>query len=263
LFCILEIKEKKKRLFKKNYAFYAEKRVIPGLAVFEKLTAYSYNGKVDFPRLREHLRGFSRWIVLSDGCVLPPDSGLFSFSSNELKKRLVFNSAVSLLKQVGREYPNVLLVDKKGDFSGEIEKIVPHVRNLTVMTESSLRYDYSVQEIFEDSGAVVKIIKWNENAPFSNVVISVSESGVNPLSISFLKTNGNKNIVLRGEGFYISDEILKYKPENISFYPFAGALYSLSSVKTLGEGEFNSFIVNNRVISAQSAVKMLDTFPDF
>ncbi|MCR4564422.1 MAG: hypothetical protein K5755_07310 [Clostridiales bacterium] len=260
MFCILDIKDRKRRFFHKNPPYFAEKIVIPKKAVFEKLTVFSYSGKCDFYAVKEHLKAFSKSVILAENCVLPDSSGLFEFSSNELKARMIFNSAVKLMENVGnRRNITFTLADKTGDFSSLAEEIIPYAGRVNVITDNPVRYRYTSDEIFDNYGAVVSVGEWSNAVPDTDVFVSLSSTGFSPLAVSVKNRKNNGFITLEGDNFTLPDGILKYKPSNVKNYPFASALYSLSSVKTLGGMNYRSFTVNSRQITLNSAAKMLDT----
>ena len=260
MFCILEIKERKKRLFHKNPPYSAVKTVIPKTAVFENITVFSYSGKCDFYSVREHLKSFSKSVILAENCTLPDSSGIFEFSSNDLRARMTLNSALFLLEGIKKKRDvSLVIADKAGSFSAFAEEFVPLAGRVKVITESLLRYNYASQEIFEDYGAVVSVDGWTACVPDADVFVSLSSSGFSPMSVTVKNRTQNSFITLEGDTFLLPECYEKYRNVNVSPYSFASALYSLSSVRELGEMKYNSFTVNGRQITLDSAVKMLDT----
>ena len=256
MFCILEIKD----LFKSNPPFYAVKTVIPKTAVFESLTAFSYSGKCDFHAVREHLKSFSKSVIFAENCDLPASSGIFEFSSNELRARMTLNTALLLLESVrNRHNISLTLADKTGVFSDYLIDFVPFAKRVNVITDNLLRYRYASLDVLENYGAVVSAGEWSGAIPDSDVFVSVSQSGFSPMSVAVKNRTRNSYISLVGDGFTLPEKYEKYRKENIPNYAFASALYTLSSVKELGEMKYDSFTVNGRSISLDCAVKMLDT----
>jgi len=260
LFCILEIKDRKRRLFRKNPPYYSEKKVIPKKAVFEELTVFSYSGKCDYYSVREHLKAFSKSVIFAENCNLPSDSGIFEYSSNELKANMVLNTALILLGGITNKRGLKLTVaDKTGVFSDSLERIITLAGKISVMTENSLRYRFSSQEVYENFGAIVTVNEWSNAIPDTDIFISLSSGGFSPLSIAVKNRVGNSFVTLKGSNFSLPDDLMRYKPENVDKYRFASALFSLSGVKQLGSMKYDSFTVNSRDLTLDSAAKMLDT----
>ncbi len=260
MFCILEIKERKRRLFHNNPPYYSEKKVIPKKAVFEELTVFSYSGKCDYYSVREHLKAFSKSVVLAENCNLPSDSGIFEYSSNDLKANMILNTALILLGGINNKRGLKLTVaDKTGAFSDRLEKIITLAGKINVLTENFLRYRFSSQEVYENFGAVVTVSEWNNAIPDTDIFISLSTGGFSPLSISVRNRIGNSFVTLDGGSFSLPDDLIGYKPENVDKYRFASALFSLSGLKQLGGMKYDTFTVNSRDLTLDSAAKMLDT----
>jgi len=261
LFCIFNIQERKKKLFKKNPPYRTEKVIIPKKAVFEKLTAFSYNGKTDFNAVKGHLHSYSKWLVLSENCVLPENSGLFAFRSNKLYSQMLFNSLVKIFSSSNAAFCrlSLLIIDKTGDFSSRLSELVSFAGRITVMTENSLKYNYCAEEIFDEYGAVVNVIDYNSRMPDAFVTLSLTEGSRYSMCIMIKNSLQGGKIRLTGGDFTLPFELAKYKPDEVDNYAFASALYSLCSVKELGKIAFDCLRCNSRSIMYESAVKMLDT----
>lgn len=264
MFCVLSIKERKKRLFHSNPPYKAEKTVIPKTAVFEKLTVYSYRKRVDYRAVKEHLKAFSKSVIFSNGTVAPVESGIFGFSSSDLKAHMTFNSAVALLENIkNKKRLSLVLADKTGEYSLFLEKAVSLAGNVTVMTDNKLRYGFAAEEVYEKLGAVVKIVPFDSKTDNCDFFVSLSASGKSPLSLSVKNTSQNSFIRLEGRDFTLPDRIKQYMPESVNAYSFASALFSLSGVKELGSICYDTFSVNSRIVTFSSAFKMLDTLLKF
>ena len=93
----------------------------------------------------------------------------------------------------------------------------------------------------------------------TDIFISLSSGGFSPLSIAVRNRIGNSFVTLKGSNFLLPDDLIRYKPENVDKYRFASALFSLSGVKQLGSMKYDTFTVNSRDLTLDSAAKMLDT----
>lgn len=260
MFCVLNVKERKRRIFHGNPPYKSEKIIIPKTAVFEKLTVFSYGKKIDYRAVKEHLKSFSKSVVFCEGVVLSADSGIFEYRSDELKAYMTFNSAVRLLDAVkNKKRLNLVLADKTGDYSLFLERAVLLAGNVTVFTDNSLRYQFAADEVYENYGAIVNIKPFDSKMSDCDVFISLSSSGRYPLSICVKNISQGGFVRLQGDGFTLPERIKKYIPDSVNCYSFVSALFSLSAVRELGSICYDSFLVNSRPVSVSSAFKMLDT----
>ncbi|MBE6836250.1 MAG: hypothetical protein E7515_08405 [Ruminococcaceae bacterium] len=264
MFCILKTEKRKKRIFHKNPPYNAVKTVIPKTAVFEELTVYSYNNRADYYAVKEHLKAFSKSVIFENETFLPKESGIFEYSSNDLKAQMTFNSACYLLeKYKGKNRLKLTVIDKTGNYSALLERLVMLAGQIDVITGDVFRYRYVADEIYENFGAVVNVRDRKSKAEYADITVSLSADGEYPLSITLRSRADKKLYSLVGESFSLPEKIAKYKPENVENYKFASALFSLSGLKKLGEMKYDTFTLNSRTVTLDSAAKMLDTLLNF
>ena len=260
----MNITERKRKLFHNNIPYSAEKTVIPKTAVFERLTVYSYGKKTDYSAVREHLRGFSKSVIMCRDCVLPAESGIFEFSSDELRAHMTFNSLEGLLTGVkNKNRLKLAAADRTGRYSFLLGRTVSLAGEVTVLTDNEMKYSFASQEVYEEYGAVVNIRPFQSSIPDCSVFVSLSSGGPYPLRILIKNAAAGGFVSLSGNSFSFPAKIEKYVPENVDRYSFASALFSLSGVKELAKLHYDTFEVNSRLISFPEALKMLDTLLKF
>ena len=261
---MLDVKKRKRKLFAKNPPYKAMKVVIPKTAVFERLTVYSYGKRTDYRAVKEHLKAFSKSVILCQDSVLPVESGIFEFSSADLKAYMTFNSLERLLDGIKEKRRiSLVIADRTGDYSSFLERAVLLAGRVTVLTDNKMRYCFTADEIYETYGAVISIQPFSSKMPECDVFISLSNSGVFPLSVCVKNRAEGGYIRLTGSDFTLPESIKRFMPSTVNPYAFASALFTLSNVRALGKMGFDSFNIGSRRITAETAVKMLDTLLKF
>lgn len=254
MFVLLEFVHKDMNFKEKIYDWFSSpdillERVEPetGLAFF-KMQVSTHKGKIPFDAICKVLGPLKDFVILKKGQTLPENCPLSLFKGNNLRKKLLFNSAVHTIGLMGLSpfSLSVTVVDRFADFIEDIEKLVFLCGEIRIVTDERRKYNRLSHFLLEKYGVTVLI---SETAEFfckdSSFIISDKGNEI-PLGFSGVAFSGEKKII-NGKLFYPGEIYLppKYRklcPEGFDEKLFAFALYERCTVRELQKFKFKDLL---------------------
>ena len=182
---------------------------------------------IDWRMVAEAAGGSRRCMLIPEAVTLPLNAGIETFEPKVMPLLTALNSAANFCKSTVKH--NVLVVDRKAVLAEYIDRIVPHVRAITVVTDLPESYYESAVRIMESFGASIKICSdVKDGNKFDIAVASEEVSGAEVVftAESFLRGDCRADI---------SADCIKLCPDGIDPFLFACALFECCGLKSLSE----------------------------
>ncbi len=149
-------------------------RVPAGLGFYE-LDVPQGAGGIPWQSVCEAGGTLARKLLLPEGLRLPPDSGCEVLQCNRYQPRLLFNSALRLIRTCALEPRNtqITVLDRGAHFAADIRALLPHAATVRVITSLPGRYTHAVRAILEEFGATVLLCEDVEAAMGSTFILAL------------------------------------------------------------------------------------------
>lgn len=203
----------------------------------------------------------SREMVLPHGVLPPEGCGITPFVPQALEPRLVMNTAAELLMRDGGSRVPVTIFDPHGRLCSAVIPIVRACADVRIVTGNTAFYHRAGERIMEEYGASVQIRPLGEALLCGGV--AVFPFGVNGISVP----SNTIAVVPQGEssgenllavhGIRLGEEIRCLKPEGISDFLFAAALYEKCALRELGARTGEALIRSGQELSLPEAAVLL------
>ncbi len=225
-----------------------EKVPLPENEYFYKIKVPLHKGEIPYDKLKRISSG------VGDGLIFPKDfkceesTGIKIYSSRYFKETVLFNTAVSLIKESVFEPTQtvITLVDKKGVLASEVNRIVPYAYEIRVVTDNIRAYEFAHRRIMNEYGLSVLVSDKLSSISKEGIVISYDSSFI-PLYFKGLVLTAEKRFlpfarVLVGEGITADEKYRALCPENVDAEAFLSALCEVCFIRELRKTEYEKLV---------------------
>lgn len=239
------LKNKLRRILIKD-KITAERVLLPENEYFYKLRVPIHKGKIPAEKLFKAASSMTDGLIFQDGVA--PCDGIKVFSSSYFKRLLLFNSAVSYLKQGQAEPQDTLitLIDEGGVLHTHTDTLISLAGEIKIITQNKRAYESTAQRLMREYGASLFISERLSAIPHKGIIISL-HSHIIPLHFKGLLITGEKRFlpfarVLTGEGIKGREKYKSLCPPGIDLTEFLAALCEACYVKELRESEYEKLV---------------------
>lgn len=168
-------------------------------------------------------------MLLPQGVRVPETSGVAEFVPRFLPGVILLNTIAALSAERNSEKLSALVDDQDGLLAGYIERIVPYVAKITVVTQSPEKYFKPTVDIMDRYGATVKVcMRVNESERFDYGISQEDIAGVTKLFKPSSLIEGKCKVIFQ-------EEILRMCPHGINPFLFVCALFECSGLRCVGD----------------------------
>ncbi|MBQ2774591.1 MAG: hypothetical protein IJF40_01715 [Clostridia bacterium] len=251
MFAALEI-EKSAGVFKRRrlnrYPQVREVRVIGGLPFVVIKTALK-RGEINRDAVAFAAGRFAGRMILPND--IQGDEVLRTFDTSRFQKIILFNTAVSLLRDSFScgERQSLCVVDTKGDLAGRLSHLVPLVSDLRVVSDNTHAYEADIRSAMDEFGAAVRMCD-KVNA---DIVLDFDNVGADG-KVTFAFDRG-----ISGNGISLPICYSELVPSGIEPLKFAAALYELCRITSLDELRYRDLYINGEQCSHSRVIEFIKT----
>ena len=242
MFAILQISDTNTIL--KQPKIHSQRFNLPSGDAFFTVTAEKHLGKIPWKKLEKCLGILRKDILFPEGITIPPDISITAFTPKTLPHLLLMNSATDYILKHKQQLRSTSLTifDEKGIYHSYIEKLIPCLRSIKIITNNPDSYENLSLRLLENYG--FSLIVTDEEAFDSDVIIT-HQCKVPLYFEGMVFTNENRYLmngeVLTGSEIDLPDLYETLRPHNIDRILFASALYERCKTKDLGKIKYKSF----------------------
>lgn len=200
-------------------------------------------GNVNWKKIGKSAREGRRGLLYSGQIPVPDDVGIKLFEPIELRQRLCGNMALAVL-DVMKEVPKNLrigLYDPQGESADLPEHLLKYTDNLIVVTKNYSVYREQAERLLMETGAVLCVSPHPSLLSTCGFIISPSpiDMAFTPLTSAVVLTSRKPSVsvpcmVYYKYSFHLEKNLEELKPQGLDAETFAGGLYSLCGLYTLG-----------------------------
>ena len=243
MFAILQISDKNTIFTKPKIQ---SRRVnLPSGDAFFIVTIDKQLGKIPWKKLEKCLGILKKDVLLSDNTALPEGSDITLFTPDILPRLLLMNTATDYIikhKHLFR-MKNLTVFDKKGLYTDYIERLLPCLNNIRIITDKTDIYDTLCEKLMTDYGFSLVV---SDKESFNCDVVISHECNV-PAYFSGTVFSGGKKYIMNAEVFSggeieLPEEYESIRPHNIGRVLFASALYEKCDCNDLARLKYKSFL---------------------
>lgn len=223
-----------------------------------------YGSKVNWQKLDKLIGAQRNRLLCNKNIELPANLGYKYFDDSEYKTRLCTNLSIKLVADLNFDV-SVGIIDTKASHTALPSYLIKHTDNIVVLTEKEDVYKDVADNLLEETGAPLRIVKNIKSLELCDLIVDLS--GLNDLGAI-----GNDALVLSCGNSYkncgavvVSDYMIELPspfsslcPEYINSTYFAGALYSVMNVYQLGSLIPQNVVSKNDVLSSKMLREMLN-----
>ncbi len=225
-----------------------EKVSVPENEYFYKIRVPLNKGRVPYDKLRRISAGVCNGLIFPESFRCEEPEGIKIYSSRYFSETVLFNTAVSLIKE-SVFAPNetlITLVDKKGVLATEVSRIVPYAGEIRVVTDNTRAYEFASRRIIDEYGLSLLVSDKLSSIPGEGIVISLDSSYI-PLYFKGLLITAQRRYlpfarVLAGEGIRADEKYIALCPEGTDTEAFLSALCELCFVRELRKTEYEKLV---------------------
>lgn len=230
MFSVLNVVNEKRSAFRRRRCS-VEMLLSPvkGAAPYKVINVSPGRKGIDWKTVALAAGNSAEFMLLPQGIKAPETSGIKEFIPKFLPGVILLNTVASVAAESGSKNHSAVIVDKGGELAEYVERIVPYVAKITVVTQLPEAYFEPSVDIMERFGATVKVcMQLNESEQF--------DYGISDEEIECATRLFRPSSVLNGEyRIEIPEEYRKLCPQGIDPFLFACALFECSGLKSVGE----------------------------
>lgn len=200
-------------------------------------------GKVNWKRIKRKLGNTGEKVLYSGNTPIPQSAGIELFKPLELRKRLCTNMALGVL-EVMKSVPKKLrigLYDPEGECADFTEHILKFTDNLIVVSRNYRVYREQAQFLLSETGAVLCVSPHISLLSTCGMIISPTliSTPFTPATSAVVLSISKPSVPLPCRVYYrysfpLEKELQDIKPQGIDTETFAGGLYSICGVYSVG-----------------------------
>ncbi len=225
-----------------------EKVPLPENEYFYKLKVPLNKGKVPYDKLKRLSSGVGDGLIFPEGFICEETEGIKIYSSRYFREMVLFNTAVSLIKESIFEPAQTVItfVDKKGVLASEVGRIVPFACEIRIVTDNMRAYEFASKRIMKEYGLSLLVSDKLSSISKEGIVISYDSSFI-PLYFKGLVLTAQKRFlpfarVLTGEGISADEKYTALCPEGVDRELFLSALCEVCFVRELRKTEYEKLV---------------------
>lgn len=250
MFCVLKINKRNGRIFEKIFdSILKDEYSVSTIPVFKGAPFYLLQitvGKrgVDWERVLMSVGKCASRLVVDNQVEIPENMNIGIYNSQSLYTEMMKNTFLKIIQNNTdrKTYFDISVLDKKAEYTDFIEKISLLSSSLSITTDKKEKYENVCEKITESTGLCPVMKK-----EFTDAQIKINTEN-NTMTVNY---NGNIFNIHSGCDFTVPSMYEKLLPDGISKYDFYSALYELCGVFSLGEGFFDTILVNNEKKSVE------------
>ncbi|MBQ7133507.1 MAG: hypothetical protein IJO20_03330 [Ruminococcus sp.] len=227
------------------------------------------SGKVNFSKIDKEVGAQRNRLLCKADLQLPENSGYRRFYSLEFKARLCTNLAIGLLASLSEYNLSVGLIDEHASFTTLPKYLLSYTDSVVVVTKESEIYRELNESLLHDIGAPIRISKSKNSLYICDLILApapIKDSiGFNNHALILTAQKPEVSVdstVIYDYHLELSDDLLSIKPKGLSDTYFAGALYTLLKVYSLGSKLPDLCISENKVHTPESLKALLKNIHD-
>ena len=189
-------------------------------------------------------------VIYKKDSAVPEECPFQRFEGYELKKKMLFNSAVNYIKSLTFDplSQHITVFDEKAELTKEIERLVFLTNKIQIVTKEKGRYQSTAKFLMEKYGVSLIVSNSFVSAVKDSTFIISDKSDMIPIYYKgTLFTNEKKHLsfgrVLIGEGITLPIKYGELIPEGFDEMEFALALYEKCGVKQLEKLSFDTLLL--------------------
>ena len=205
------------------------------------ITYTNRTGKLDWGRLNMVIGNHRNHLLCSKNIILPSEIGFRRFDNVEFKNRIATNMGIYILSQLDMKDTKVGFYDPKGENTDALPHLIKYTGDLIVVTDDMTAFDYEVRNVYEETGAVVRLTDNRDYLRDCHLIIAPTKiDSVLPLAGDAIVLSGKAPSVCLPGNVYYNDNLRmpnsfdEIKPEELSEEYFCGALYTKAHQYELG-----------------------------
>lgn len=254
MFATVEFYEREDTFKAKLKSFFSPPKIItekvplPENEYFYKMKVPLHKGEIPYDKLKRISSGVCDGLIFPKGFRCEETEGIKVYSSRYFKETVLFNTAVSLIKESIFEPTQtvITLVDKKGVLASEVSRIVPFACEIRVVTDNMRAYEFAHRRIMNEYGLSLLVSDKLSSISKEGIVISYDSSFI-PLYFKGLVLTAQKRFlpfarVLMGEGISADEKYTALCPEGVDMEIFLSALCEVCFVKELRKTEYEKLV---------------------
>lgn len=246
MFFVLNVTEKESSLYSRVSDYFHSPEVLVQkvesgrMLPFYRINTSTHHGKIPWREIEKAAGKLCGRAILQDGIVLPEDTKIKKYEPAVFPKRVLFNSAVSVLERLRLDpvKMSITVFDENGYLTDLIERLVYLCSSIRIITSCAQSYEQLKERLFEKYGISVIISAQSNGSILTSTAIIADNSSEVPLIYHGLLFTGKKRqmlnaTVLCGGRITLTKKAqLLYTP-GIDKLTFASALYELCSLREL------------------------------
>lgn len=251
MFFVLEVKESQKDFSSKVSQYFRSPEVFvqkvesSGILPFYRITAVKHRGKIPWKEIEKAAGKFCKRAIIGDDIALPDDTSIKRYKPVMFPQRVLFNSAVSVLKKLRLDPTkmSITVFDENGYLTDLIENLVMLCSSVRVVTSCAQSYEQIRNKLFSKYGISVVICSKAESSILTSTAIISDKSAAVPLIYrGLLFTNEKRRMlnatVLSGKSISLEKRISFLYTAETDKLTFASALYEFCGAKELEKTVF-------------------------
>ncbi|MBQ8503151.1 MAG: hypothetical protein IJ491_02615 [Clostridia bacterium] len=239
MFAVVMFKEKERSFlsFFKKQKIMAERVNLPNGESFFVITAEKKGDKIPFKEILSFAGGLGNSLIFpSDFCFLP-EWDYTPFEPKQLKKKMLFDSAVKHLEKtkLNPMEVSVCICDDEGIYSDEIHKLLKLAAKIHIVCHNKELYEKEIKEILFEYGISITLSSsFDARATLCNVVISHESENIPLFFDGTVFTNEKRPFLAQRcfgtQSIRLPFEYEKLRPPGVDKLTFASALYEKCGV---------------------------------
>ncbi len=225
-----------------------EVRVIGGLPFTVIKTAFK-RGDINREAVAFAAGRYAGRMILPDG--IEPDEVLKEFDTAPFEKIVLFNTAVSLLREslsCGERH-SLCVIDAGGAVAGRLGYLVPLVSDIRVMTENKRAYEADIKSAMDEFGAAVRLCEKAE----ADIILDFDNTGADG-KVVFAFERG-----ISGCGVSLPLCYCELLPDGIDPLKFAAALCELCRITSLNTLRYKHLYLKGEQCSHSRITEFIKT----
>lgn len=213
---------------------------VPGGVSFYALRISARKSGPDWRLIRRAAGHLSGKLLLPNELTPPQGSGCFELVPRRYPYKLLFNTAVSVIRACHLDPLGctITVLDGQGKFSSEIRQLVPLAAAVRVITQHPARYYTSAEAVLDEFGATL-LFSDAPNAALDSDFILVLDAQTTVCAgrNTVVFTNRKENLrvfTISGDGVDLPEAYEALLPRGVTPECFAGALYEHCAALQLG-----------------------------
>lgn len=229
MFSVLNVAEEKRSVFcRRKCEVEMLLSPVKGAAPYRVINVHPGRRGIDWKTVALAAGNSVRSMLLPQGVCPPETSGIEAFVPRFLPGVILLNTIAELTAERRGENLSAMVVDENGVLADYINRIVPYVARITVVTQSPEKYFRPTVDIMERYGATVKVcMRVNESEQFDYGISDEDTAGVEKLFRPSSLSDGKSRVD-------IAEEYLRMCPKGIDPFLFICALFECSGLKSAG-----------------------------